>query len=185
MKTNLELYILSLVRNGVATPYELNSRAGLSLGSTVPALARLESESLIKGSEPQSRNSRRYLLTSKGLRLLQREWREQLTEETTDLDSILRITYLARQYGTSEAAAEYLSKAGNRLHARANSLKSEAERFGGPDGWVKNDAFRSLRARIESRRLMAAADEIALLAKELLKSGRDEPAKTKKKKKRS
>ena len=42
MSTSLELFVLAMVRQGLATPYELKTKAGLSLGSTVPALARLE-----------------------------------------------------------------------------------------------------------------------------------------------
>ena len=42
MSTSLELFVLAMVRRGLATPYELKTKAGLSLGSTVPVLARLE-----------------------------------------------------------------------------------------------------------------------------------------------
>jgi len=40
-----------MVRQGLATPYDLKTKAGLSLGSTVPALARLEKDSLVEASD--------------------------------------------------------------------------------------------------------------------------------------
>ncbi len=49
--TSLELFVLAMVRQGLATPYDLKTKAGLSLGSTVPALARLEKDSLVEASD--------------------------------------------------------------------------------------------------------------------------------------
>jgi DNA-binding PadR family transcriptional regulator len=47
MNTSLELFVLAMLQQGLATPYELKTKAGLSLGSTVPALARLEKDALV------------------------------------------------------------------------------------------------------------------------------------------
>src|ERR1700733_14201594 len=48
----LDLFILSLLDRGLETPYDLNRQGGLSLGSTVPALRRLESAGPIKRKAP-------------------------------------------------------------------------------------------------------------------------------------
>jgi hypothetical protein len=45
--TDLDLFILALVQAGLATTYDLKSKAGLSVGSTAPVLARLEEAGLI------------------------------------------------------------------------------------------------------------------------------------------
>ena len=46
----LDLFVLSLFDRGLETPYDLQRQAGVSLGSSVPALRRLEAAGLIKKS---------------------------------------------------------------------------------------------------------------------------------------
>jgi hypothetical protein len=50
--SDLELFILAIVRRNCATPaapYDLKSQAGISVGSSAPVLERLEKSVLIKG----------------------------------------------------------------------------------------------------------------------------------------
>lgn len=43
-----DVYLLSLIDRGLETPYDLLKQGGVSLGSAVPALRRLEAASLVK-----------------------------------------------------------------------------------------------------------------------------------------
>ena len=103
VRNNLELFVLALVQGGHSTPYELKTKAGLSLGSTVPVLARLEKDVLVKASEPGLRRSRKYSITAKGTKVLTQGWTEQLATHPNDIDSILRIAYLAWLNGDKKA----------------------------------------------------------------------------------
>ncbi len=95
MPKDLDLCILALVDQGAATPYDLKVKAGLSLGSTIPTLQRLLNEGLIKGANPDLRNSRKYSPMGKGKAALRRGWSELVESRPTDLDTISRIAYLA------------------------------------------------------------------------------------------
>jgi DNA-binding PadR family transcriptional regulator len=139
MSTSLELFILAMVQQGLTTPYELKTRASLSLGSTVPALFRLEKSGLVKASEAGARRSRNFSITAKGTKALVPGWKEQLTEEHTDLDSILRVAYLAWQHGDARACQEFMKRSADELRGWAGSLTAESERLAGkigaePDG---------------------------------------------------
>lgn len=94
MRTSLELFVLAMVRQGLATPYELKTKADLSLRSTVPVLARLEKDTLVKASEKGARRSRKFSITAKGTKALTQGWAEQLaTEHTTSIrSSALRLS---------------------------------------------------------------------------------------------
>jgi DNA-binding PadR family transcriptional regulator len=167
MRTTLELYVMALVRAGIRTPYELKVRADLSLGSTIPALGRLEKEGLIKASELGARRSRRYSVTSKGEKILRTAWREQLDAQPTDLDSILRITYLIWIHKSPNEAAGYLRQSGLRLASLAKVADAEAIRFGKNIRIVDNEAMRWLRARVQARGWTAEADELLRISKDL------------------
>jgi DNA-binding PadR family transcriptional regulator len=134
MSTSLELFILAMVQQGLATPYELKTKAGLSLGSTVPALSRLEKSGLVKASEEGARRSRKFTITAKGSKTLAKCWEEQLAGDHTDLDSILRVAFLAWQHGDAKACQEFLKQTADGLRGWAGSLSAEAERLAGKIG---------------------------------------------------
>ena len=153
MSTNLELFVLALVRQGLATPYELKTKAGLSLGSTVPALARLEKDALVKASEEGARRSRKFSITAKGTKALTQGWAEQLATEHTDLDSILRVACLAWLNGDTKACQEFMKRSAAGLRGWSGSLRAEADRLAAkvgekPDG----DTFVWLRTHCEAAR---------------------------------
>jgi DNA-binding PadR family transcriptional regulator len=162
MSTSLELFVLALVQGGHSTPYELKTRAGLSLGSTVPVLARLETDGLVKASEPGLRRSRKYSITAKGAKVLAHGWPEQLATRSNDVDSILRIAYLAWLKGDKTACAKFLERSAENLRGWAGSLSAEADRLSAsigenPDG----DAYMWLRTYCEAAR--AETDAAALV----------------------
>lgn len=65
----LQLFLLVLVEFGLATPYDLLSKAGLGVGLTSPALKRLKEARLLTSS-PGPRNRVRYAITGKGRKWL-------------------------------------------------------------------------------------------------------------------
>lgn len=129
MRSNLELFVLALVQRGLGTPYDFRLKAGLSVGSTSPALKRLEDDGLITGSDPGARGSRRFTVTAKGGRVLNQEWESHLNNHLTDLDSIVRIAYLAWEFQGRNAAAKYLQESSTALYGLVASRKAEAERL--------------------------------------------------------
>jgi DNA-binding PadR family transcriptional regulator len=169
MRSTLELLLLSLLQDGIATPYELKSRADISLGSSIPALARLEADGLIEASDPQPRRSRRFTLKTKGRTALKKDWSEHLQSSTTDVESILRIAYLAFLNKSSAKAAVFLEAAADRLRGLATMAHAESTRFDRRGAKVDNEELRWLRARVDERRVKAEAQELSALAQEVKK----------------
>ena len=168
MSTSLELFVLAMVRRGLATPYELKTKAGLSLGSTVPVLARLEEDGLVEASEKGARRSRKFSITAKGTKALTRGWAEQLATEHTDIDSILRVASLAWLHGNTKACQEFMKRSANGLHGWAGSLRAEADRLAArvgesPDGdtfvWLRTYC-EAARAETDARALVELSDRI-------------------------
>jgi len=100
----LDVYIVSLLDRGFETCYDLQLRGGLSLGTSVPALRRLEAAGLVRKTEP-FRTSKRarngYQLSAAGRKLARTGWTPLLKNPPpTDLDAVLRLADLARHYGT-------------------------------------------------------------------------------------
>ena len=169
MSTNLELFVLAMVRQGLATPYELKTKAGLSLGSTVPVLARLEEDSLVKASKEGARRSRKFSITAKGNKALTQGWAVQLAMEHTDLDSILRIASLAWLHGDTKACQEFMKRSAGGLRGWAGSLRAEADRLAaklseGPDGdtlvWLRTYC-EAARAETDAAALVELSDQIS------------------------
>lgn len=89
--SNFELFVLALIDRGCRTPYDLDQRAGVSIGGSSPALARLSERSLISAGKKGPRGRREYNLTSTGERVLD-ENLSGLTADSVipDFDSLAR-----------------------------------------------------------------------------------------------
>lgn len=167
--TNLELLVLAMVQLGLETPYDLKAKAGLSLGSTIPLLARLTKAGLLKASDPDRRNSRKYSVTREGASALRHGWKPMLKPGAMDADSILRIAYLAWQGGARAEGVKFLRDAAGDLDGLVGTRKAEAVRLRaalsqpvpGPE------SYRWFRMEIESDRLAAEATGLRRLAKQL------------------
>jgi hypothetical protein len=70
-------------------------------------------------------------VTAKGIKALAQGWAEQAAEERTDLDSILRVTFLAWQNGSATACQEFLKRSADGLRGWSGSIRAEAERLAG------------------------------------------------------
>jgi DNA-binding PadR family transcriptional regulator len=79
----LDLFILSVLDRGLETPYDLNRQGGLSLGSTVPALRRLETAGLVrkKAAVGSSKRPRHWFqLSAAGRKLARGGWAVHVEE---------------------------------------------------------------------------------------------------------
>lgn len=127
-RKDLEIFILALLREGIATPYGLMASAKVSPGASLPALTRLEAAGCVRKGEEGPRNRVEYVATPKGERLLEASWRELLEappDADRDLDSVLRISSLALLMGeTKSRVVRYLTTAAASRLARAADEKA-------------------------------------------------------------
>jgi DNA-binding PadR family transcriptional regulator len=98
----LDHLILSLLDRGLQSPYDLHSKGGLSLGSTVPALRRLEEAGLVrKKVPPDSRKRPRhwFQVSAAGKKLARSGWIPMLRDRPpSDFDAVLRLVDIAQHY---------------------------------------------------------------------------------------
>ena len=177
---DVEFLMLALVQNGLRSAYDFKKRAGISVGTSIPALGRLHDAGLLDLSETNQRNARRYLITASGAQTLKDAWRTCLSSPTADVDSIIRIGYLAWTLGNDREASEFLQRAASTLQVRATTIKAEAsESFNGVQHELPGSAYRWLRTYCDAVRLHACAGALTQLADQIggigqAKSGREE-----------
>ncbi len=165
---DLDLFVLALVQSGLATTYDLKSKASLSVGSTAPILARLEEDGLIEASKAGIRDVRRFTITKEGKKRLSVGWKELLERRPTDVDEILRITYLGWAMGSPEIASHFVDNAASGLQDLAATRRAEANQLArGLTEQVGGQAFRWLRTEAEAARLGAQAVALKQLGKEI------------------
>ncbi len=162
-RTNLEVLILALVQRGLETTYDLHMRAEISVGATLPALARLEKAGLVKATRG-TRRSRRYELSSAGSTVLNAEVRSIAQEIPADLEGILRVAYLLSLTRPVQFVQAFLRRAAqDRTRMRGDAERKAQALAATPDslsihGWM--------RAAVASKRLAAearAANQLARL----------------------
>ena len=111
----LELFILTLLDRGMKSKYELQRRGGVSLGSSTPALLRMQAEKLVlqetAGVEGE-RKRHQIKLSKQGRHFARTAWKAFLMEAPDlDLDSILRLIDISAGYGaTAFELADFLRK---------------------------------------------------------------------------
>jgi DNA-binding PadR family transcriptional regulator len=158
----LDLYILSLLDRGLRSKYELQRQGGVSLGSSVPSLRRLEKAKLIVrrvGSSIGDRPRHDLRLSPAGRRAVRGGWQTLLDDSADkDLDSILRIVDMARSYSANKSAiAGYLNSAAS--GRRRTAAGPEESNSGGLD------TAAALQERWASARASAEAKFLTDLAK--------------------
>lgn len=160
----LDIFILSLLDRGRETAYDLQRQAGLSLGSTVPALRRLEVKRLIRRQETLTRGSRprhAFALTAAGRKLARSGWKPLLDSGRCedDLETLLRIAEMAGANNANPAEIRrFLEEASRTRLASANAqVKGPAE---------KSQDYLTVRDRWSRARFQAEAKFLADLAGE-------------------
>jgi len=129
----LDIFVLSMLDRGLETSYSLQRRGGLSVGSTIPVLGRLETAGLAKKAEVLGGSKRRrhaYQLSAAGRKLARTGWMPLLEDPpSADLDALLRLADLASHYGakTTDIASLFERAATDRtvLSRRAAAGKTK------------------------------------------------------------
>ena len=122
MLSTLEFFILVLVHNGINTPYDIQVRAGLSVGSTLPAFPRLLAQKLVEEAKPGPQGQRYFALTAAGRKALKNakthfdRWK---SGPAGNLESTLRVASLAFVSGDHKLASEVLLRAAAECDARS------------------------------------------------------------------
>ncbi|WP_263367959.1 PadR family transcriptional regulator [Edaphobacter bradus] len=163
----LDIFILSLLDRGYETTYHLQRQAGLSLGSTVPALRRLEARRLITRQETLTLGARpkhSFALTPAGKKLARSGWKPLFDPgRADDLDAILRIAEMARANGVESAEIREFLERSSRTRLEAARTQGDSLAADEPQKYV------TTRSRWNRARLEAEAKFLAGLAEEYKK----------------
>lgn len=161
----LELHLLSLLDRGAETPYDF-LQAGLSLGSTIPALRRMEDAGWVRAkrsSEVGKRQRHSFSLTATGRKLVVRAGAGLLHQlPPADFDSVLRVIDIGLGIGVT--AQEILPFIEAAKQDRLAQAKLTAARNVGHDDSLQ---FKETRNRWEAERLKAEARFLAQIIKSL------------------
>jgi DNA-binding PadR family transcriptional regulator len=127
----LQVLLLTLVKYGLATPYELKALAGMSVGLTLGPLKRLQQAGLLN-CESGTRNKLQYTLTQTGddeLRAaLEAGKKQDWWLDTFGIyESLPRAILLAWLSSDLENAPEWLGRAAEDLLHEASSKEGRAE----------------------------------------------------------
>jgi DNA-binding PadR family transcriptional regulator len=152
--------VIALLLEGVSTPYELQSLAGLSPGATIPILQSLVEDGHVRAGKPGTRARVAYVVTSKGKKWLEAVWPSLLQEGPSgDLDSDLRVFLIGVRVGKDRVRAEAFLR---------NAIAHRQETLGEFDGKVREegsgirlaDHYVSLRSRATAAILKAEVKAI-------------------------
>jgi DNA-binding PadR family transcriptional regulator len=167
-RSSLEVFILTLIRQGFMTTYDLQSGAGLSLGATVPALNRLSDAKLVSRRIVGRRHE--YALTRGGEQVL-RDWEPPVRRAATDYEDLLRTAYLsAFLLRKPTLGAEILRKA---ARARSRAAEDRADDLHGTiltGRLPEPSAYRWMRLLSEQHRLVAESRALESIATHIEKS---------------
>jgi hypothetical protein len=142
---------------------------------------------LLRSIAADQRNARKYFITPEGEETLKGAWRTCLESQPLDIDSIIRVAYLAWTLGNDREASDFLQRAAMTLRARAATMQAQAlELFDGVRHEVQGNAYRWLRTHCDAARLEAGAEALTELADQICGIGNmgDEGSKRRRGKKR-
>jgi DNA-binding PadR family transcriptional regulator len=171
----LDLFIMSLLDRGLETPYDLLRQGGLSLGSSVPALRRLEETGLIRKKAPVGSSKRPrhwYQLSAAGRKLASNGWIQLMKDPPpSDFDAVLRLADLAAYYKVKAAdIASLVERAAKDRILLSNRLSAGKDKDG-----VPSLLYVVTRNSWEAGRLAAEAKFLFNLAKSVSTSARKKP----------
>lgn len=121
--TILELFLLSLIDRGLRTKYDLQRKGGVSLGSSSPALIRMQAAKLVV-QDVESKQGKRprhgLKLSAAGRKLAREGWKTQFRNfEGGDIDAILRVVDMAFHNGANATEiADFLELAASARRMR-------------------------------------------------------------------
>jgi len=120
----LDMYLLGLVRGGLITPYDWQSKGRVSLGASLPAVKRLLKAGLLERTRLGPHDRHEHALTNKGddeLDRLSGYVRRAQDEVPKDLESVVRLACLATVAGRAATAKKFLMEAADYHRKRARA----------------------------------------------------------------
>lgn len=128
-KSDLDLFVLALIRSGVSTPYALHREAGLSPGATIPSIQRMLDAGLIRQEKPGSRGRTDCQITAAGKRALKDGWRTLIEDGPSgDLDADLRVALPAISEGRDySSAADFVQRSAGKLLQMAEGASPDKQ----------------------------------------------------------
>jgi len=143
---------MALITRELSTPYDLQSKAGISQGASLPALRRLEASGFVIKGEESARRRLEYQVTGRGKKHLESSWKALLQSRTGDFDDLLRAACVGLLMGERvKVVAQYLADA-----SRQRKSVGPASFSGGPGlrdpglyAWMKQ-AGNPVRAKSEA-----------------------------------
>src|SRR5271169_6842087 len=162
MVRTLDLFLLTLVRDGIRTPYEWQARADVSLGASLPAVKRLLEGRLVTEAEKGSRGRREFHITRTGRRALDNIdffIEQTLDERPEDLESVLRLACMAISQGKIELARKLLLQAVEEQAKR--SRRAERQASVAPKGSSAAELYTAALAHCDASRLDATSKSLA------------------------
>jgi DNA-binding PadR family transcriptional regulator len=161
--SNLELFILAMIEQGVSTPYELQSTAGISVGASIPALRRLEKHGYVRRAEASARRKQPFTITAAGSKWLKSRWKACVSgAPPLEMDGLLRVAFLAWIQADKARAVRVLKNA-----ARARPSDSRAKENVGGFGKPGPAEFRAVQADWKQARVAAERQFLLGLARAL------------------
>lgn len=142
-RSDLRAFVIALLLEGVSTPYELQSLAGLSQGATVPTLQRLIEDGHVRARRPGARGRMAYVVTRIGKKWLEAIWPSLLQQGASgDLESDLRVFLIAVRVGKDGKQAEAFLRSA--LAFRRESLAQLERKIGqeGSEAWLADQYVR-------------------------------------------
>jgi hypothetical protein len=160
----LDLFVLSLLDRGLETPYDLHRQGRLSLGSTVPALRRLETAGLVRKKAPVGSSKRPrhwFQLSAAGRKLAHGGWIPLLKDgPPSDFDAVLRLADMAQHYRARPAdIVTFLEAAASERRSSARSAVSRPHEMRDSFGLVATrEAWDVARLKAETKFLEGLAE---------------------------
>jgi DNA-binding PadR family transcriptional regulator len=160
-RSDLRAFVIALLLEGVSTPYEMQSLAGLSPGATIPILQSLVEHGHVRAGKPGTRGRVAYIVTTKGKKWLKAIWPTLLQDGPSgDLDSDLRVFLIAVRVGNDRVRAEaFLRNAIAHRQEALAELEGKMKEEG--SGVSLADHYVSLRSRATMAILKAEVTAIA------------------------
>jgi DNA-binding PadR family transcriptional regulator len=162
----LDLYILSLLDRGLQTPYDLHSKGGLSLGSTLPALRRLEEAGLVRKKAPSGSSKRPrhcFQVSAAGRKMARGGWIQLLKDQPpSDFDAVLRLVDIAQHYQAKDAdVVAFLTAASSERRSPTKSGRTRLKAADSLGIMVTREAWDTSRLQAEAKFLAELAKSVA------------------------
>jgi DNA-binding PadR family transcriptional regulator len=173
-KLDLELFVLALLKEGVNTPYRLQSEASISPGATLPVLTRLQQAGYVRRGKSGPRRRAEYEVTAAGRSFLKNQWQPLFEGPVpSEIEAIFRIATLASLSGASKGAiSNYLKMAAEQRQKGRQRGRDTNLAANWPSAESMGELYSRMRQMYAAARLNTEAKILRNLAVQIKKPGR-------------